>query len=142
MYTDAYQPQGIEHELMLILPARPGKAADPGRTLQLFLFRGPGADFSGADRPPPARRLGQCRSPLGTAGVGEAHAAELDPQRQRRRAAGVLDLPAALIPHFYAPRPAPSAAANSDTPRRPAARHVRMVTHSAAGNYAPSHALA
>jgi hypothetical protein len=51
MYTDVYQPQGIEHELMLILPARPGKAADPGRTLRLFLFRGPGADFSGADRP-------------------------------------------------------------------------------------------
>jgi len=50
MYSDLYRPQGIEHELMLTLPAGPGKTPGPGRTLRLFLFRGPGADFSEADR--------------------------------------------------------------------------------------------
>ena len=50
MYSDLYQPHGIDHELMLTLPADPGKTPGPGRTLRLFLFRGPGADFSEADR--------------------------------------------------------------------------------------------
>jgi DNA-binding CsgD family transcriptional regulator len=53
MYCDLYQPQGIEHELMLTLPAAPApprRTLGPGRTLRLFLFRGPGADFSEADR--------------------------------------------------------------------------------------------
>jgi DNA-binding CsgD family transcriptional regulator len=53
MYCDLYQPQGIEHELMLTLAARPAlprRSLGPGRTLRLFLFRGPGADFSEADR--------------------------------------------------------------------------------------------
>jgi DNA-binding CsgD family transcriptional regulator len=53
MYCDLYQPQGIEHELMLTLPAGPApprRTLGPGRTLRLFLFRGPGADFSEADR--------------------------------------------------------------------------------------------
>ena len=50
MYSDLYQPQGIEHELMLTLPAGLGKTPGPGRTLRLFLFRGPGTDFSEADR--------------------------------------------------------------------------------------------
>jgi len=40
------------------------------------------------------RCFGQYRSPLRVPGVGEAHAAEFDPQRQGRRAARVLDLPA------------------------------------------------
>jgi DNA-binding CsgD family transcriptional regulator len=50
MYCDLYRPQGIEHELMLTLPAGPGKVPGPGRTLRLFLFRGPGPDFAEADR--------------------------------------------------------------------------------------------
>jgi DNA-binding CsgD family transcriptional regulator len=50
MYSDLYQPQGVEHELMLTLPAGCGKPPGPRRTLRLFLFRGPGADFSEADR--------------------------------------------------------------------------------------------
>ncbi len=50
MYCDLYPPQGVEHELMLTLPAEPGKPPGPGRTLRLFLFRGPGADFSEEDR--------------------------------------------------------------------------------------------
>jgi DNA-binding CsgD family transcriptional regulator len=53
MYCDLYRPKGLEHELMLTLPAwpaEPGSAAGPGRTLRLFLFRGPGADFAEADR--------------------------------------------------------------------------------------------
>jgi DNA-binding CsgD family transcriptional regulator len=48
MYTDLYRRKGLEHELMLTLPARPGRG--PGRTLRLFLFRGPGRDFTEADR--------------------------------------------------------------------------------------------
>jgi DNA-binding CsgD family transcriptional regulator len=50
MYSDLYRPQGVEYELMLTLPAGRGKPPGPGRTLRLFLFRGPGADFSEADR--------------------------------------------------------------------------------------------
>jgi DNA-binding CsgD family transcriptional regulator len=53
MYSDLYRPFGFEHELKLILPAgpaRPGGKPGTGRTLRLFLFRGPGSDFSEADR--------------------------------------------------------------------------------------------
>jgi DNA-binding CsgD family transcriptional regulator len=50
MYADLYRPQGVEHELMLTFPVAPGTPAGPGRTVRLFLFRGPGPDFSEADR--------------------------------------------------------------------------------------------
>jgi DNA-binding CsgD family transcriptional regulator len=50
MYCDIYRPYGFEHELMLTLPATPGPTHGPGRTLRLFLFRGPGPDFSEGDR--------------------------------------------------------------------------------------------
>lgn len=51
MYTDLYRPKGFEHELMLSLPYRSGRSAPgPGKTLRMFLFRGPGSDFSEADR--------------------------------------------------------------------------------------------
>jgi len=50
MYCDLYRPSGIEHELMLTLPAVPSPVSEPGRTLRLFFFRGPGADFSEYDR--------------------------------------------------------------------------------------------
>jgi DNA-binding CsgD family transcriptional regulator len=50
MYTDLYRPKGLEHELMMSLPLTPGRRAPaPGRTLRMFLFRGPGRDFSEAD---------------------------------------------------------------------------------------------
>ena len=44
MYHDYFRPAGIDHELMLCLPA------GPGRTLRLIFFRGPGPDFSERDR--------------------------------------------------------------------------------------------
>jgi DNA-binding CsgD family transcriptional regulator len=54
MYTDLYQPNGYEHELMLTMPdgpgPPPGTPQGEGRTLRLFFLRGPGADFSEADR--------------------------------------------------------------------------------------------
>jgi Bacterial regulatory proteins, luxR family len=51
MYTDLYRPKGFEHELMMSLPFGPGRTAPgPGKTLRMFLFRGPGSDFSEADR--------------------------------------------------------------------------------------------
>jgi DNA-binding CsgD family transcriptional regulator len=50
MYADLYRPQGVEHDLMLTLPVPPGTPPGPGRTVRLFLFRGPGPDFSEADR--------------------------------------------------------------------------------------------
>ena len=50
MYCDIYRPQGFEHDLMLTLPAAPSQVSGPGRTLRLFFFRGPGADFSERDR--------------------------------------------------------------------------------------------
>src|SRR5215475_1933289 len=49
-YCDIYRPQGLEHDLMLTLPAAPGPVAGGGRTLRLFLFRGSGPDFSERDR--------------------------------------------------------------------------------------------
>jgi DNA-binding CsgD family transcriptional regulator len=50
MYQDCCKPSGIEHELMLCLPAGPGWTAGPGRTLRLIFLRGPGPDFSDRDR--------------------------------------------------------------------------------------------
>jgi len=50
MYCDIYRPLGFEHDLMLTLPAMPGPAQGPGRTMRLFFFRGPGPDFSERDR--------------------------------------------------------------------------------------------
>ena len=44
MYHDFNQPAGFDHELMLCLPA------GPGRTLRLIFFRGPGPDFTERDR--------------------------------------------------------------------------------------------
>jgi len=45
-----YQSLGFDHALMLTLRASPAETAEPGRTLRLFFFRGPGADFSERDR--------------------------------------------------------------------------------------------
>jgi DNA-binding CsgD family transcriptional regulator len=47
MYQDCCRPYGIEHELMLSLPAAPGWMAGPGPSIRLVLVRGPGPDFSG-----------------------------------------------------------------------------------------------
>lgn len=44
MRADYYRPLGYEHDLSLALPV------GPGRTVRLFLFRGPGLDFSDLDR--------------------------------------------------------------------------------------------
>jgi DNA-binding CsgD family transcriptional regulator len=44
------RPLGFEHDLMLTLPARSGPVIEPGRTMRLFFFRGPGSDFSERDR--------------------------------------------------------------------------------------------
>ena len=44
MYCEYLRPSGIEHELMLCLPA------GPERTVRLMFFRGPGRDFSERDR--------------------------------------------------------------------------------------------
>jgi DNA-binding CsgD family transcriptional regulator len=49
MYSDVYGLRGFEHHLMLTLPAPPGPTRGPGRTVRLFLVRGPGADFSERD---------------------------------------------------------------------------------------------
>jgi DNA-binding CsgD family transcriptional regulator len=50
MYRDVVRPDGIEHELILVLPAGPPWTAGPGRTVRLIFFRGPGPDFSERDR--------------------------------------------------------------------------------------------
>jgi DNA-binding CsgD family transcriptional regulator len=44
MYWDYFRPLGIEREMMLCLPSR------PGRVLRLLFFRGAGADFSDRER--------------------------------------------------------------------------------------------
>jgi DNA-binding CsgD family transcriptional regulator len=50
MYCDVVHPDGIEHELILVLPAGSQWMASPGRTVRLVFFRGPGQDFSERDR--------------------------------------------------------------------------------------------
>lgn len=50
MYCEFYKPQGLEHELQLCLPASPVGGTGPQRTVRLYLFRGPGSDFSERDR--------------------------------------------------------------------------------------------
>lgn len=41
---------GFEHDLMLTLPTPPGPLVGSGRTMRLYLLRGPGPDFSERDR--------------------------------------------------------------------------------------------
>ena len=50
MYCELYRPHGMEHELMLTLPEPSGPDVRSGRTMRLFLFRGPGSDFTERDR--------------------------------------------------------------------------------------------
>jgi hypothetical protein len=50
MYCDLAQRWGLEHELLLFLPAGPGSAAGPGQTVRLIFYREPGLDFSERDR--------------------------------------------------------------------------------------------
>jgi DNA-binding CsgD family transcriptional regulator len=50
MYGDILRPQGLEHQIQLCLPDPAGPGAAPERTVRLYLFRGPGLDFSERDR--------------------------------------------------------------------------------------------
>jgi DNA-binding NarL/FixJ family response regulator len=50
MYSDYGRTLGLEHELRLCLPAGPGPAGGPGRSVRLMLIRGRGPDFSPRDR--------------------------------------------------------------------------------------------
>ena len=52
MYCDFYRTLCHEHELQLCLPdpAAPGPVSGPNRTVRLYLWRGPGPDFSERDR--------------------------------------------------------------------------------------------
>jgi DNA-binding NarL/FixJ family response regulator len=50
MYCDYHRPFGIEHELQLCLADSAGLSAGPGRHVRLYLYRGPGPDFSERDR--------------------------------------------------------------------------------------------
>lgn len=72
MYSDYSRPLGLEHHLRLCLPAGPGPAVGPGRTVELIFFRGPGPDFSERDR----TLLALLRPHL--------HQAYLDAERRRR----------------------------------------------------------
>jgi DNA-binding CsgD family transcriptional regulator len=50
MYTDFYQPMGLEHSLMVCLPSALPPTAGPGRYVRLDFSRGPGPGFSERDR--------------------------------------------------------------------------------------------
>jgi DNA-binding CsgD family transcriptional regulator len=50
MYSDILQPQGCEHQIQLCLPDPAGLSAGPERTVRLYLYRGPGPDFTERDR--------------------------------------------------------------------------------------------
>jgi DNA-binding CsgD family transcriptional regulator len=50
MYSDYYRPLGLEHELMLCMPEETPGTTGHGKTLRMFLFRGPGPDFCERDR--------------------------------------------------------------------------------------------
>jgi DNA-binding CsgD family transcriptional regulator len=71
MYADYFRLWGVEHELLMCLPAASGQSTGPGRTLRLMFTRGPGADFSERDR----SLLALLRPHL--------HEAYLDTQRRR-----------------------------------------------------------
>jgi DNA-binding CsgD family transcriptional regulator len=49
-YTDSDRPMGVEHVLMLCLPAAQPPAAGSGRHVRMYFMRGPGLDFSERDR--------------------------------------------------------------------------------------------
>jgi DNA-binding CsgD family transcriptional regulator len=50
MYTDSDRLIGVEHCLMLCLPAAQPPTAGSGRHVRMYFFRGPGPDFSERDR--------------------------------------------------------------------------------------------
>jgi DNA-binding CsgD family transcriptional regulator len=50
MYCDLAHRWGLDHELLLFLPAGRGPTAGPGETVRLIFYRGPGPDFSERDR--------------------------------------------------------------------------------------------
>ena len=50
MYSDLFRPQGLEHDLQLCLPDPAELSAGPGRTVRVYLYRGPGPDFTERDR--------------------------------------------------------------------------------------------
>jgi len=50
VYSDIFRPQGYEHNLQLCLPDASGLSAGPERTVRLYMFRGPGPEFSERDR--------------------------------------------------------------------------------------------
>lgn len=50
MYCDFVRPHGMELTLQLCLPDSAGLSAGPGRNVRLYLYRGPGPDFSERDR--------------------------------------------------------------------------------------------
>jgi DNA-binding CsgD family transcriptional regulator len=50
MYGDLFRPQGFEHDLQLCLPDPAELSAGPGRTVRVYLYRGPGPDFTERDR--------------------------------------------------------------------------------------------
>src|SRR5262249_35550235 len=62
LYTDYFGPYGIEHLLVLGLPARPRQGRQPGQTVRRNRERGPGADSPEGDGalrallPPPLPR--------------------------------------------------------------------------------------
>jgi DNA-binding CsgD family transcriptional regulator len=71
MYSDYFRPWGVDHELLMCLPAASGPSPGPGQTLRLMFTRGPGPDFSERDR----SLLALLRPHL--------HQAYLDTQRRR-----------------------------------------------------------
>jgi DNA-binding NarL/FixJ family response regulator len=50
MYQDCHRPMGVEHEIMVCLPADHGWTVGCRRIVRLIFFRGPGPDFSERDR--------------------------------------------------------------------------------------------
>jgi DNA-binding CsgD family transcriptional regulator len=50
IYSEFYRPGGVEHDLQLCLPDPAGLGPGPDHTVRLWLFRGPGPDFTERDR--------------------------------------------------------------------------------------------
>jgi hypothetical protein len=105
VYSDIFRPQGYEHNLQLCLPDASGLSAGPERTVRLYLFRGPGPEFSERDR----AVLTLLRPHL--------HQAYLDAERRRHPAPR-------LTPKAERPA-APGGRRAHQHPDRPAAEHLR-----------------
>ena len=109
MYQDCCRPYGIEHELMLCLPASLGWTAGPGRTLRLVFLAGPAQISPAVD------------SDLLTVLRPHLHRAHLDAERRRHPTPQLTPRQQELLDQSPPGTPTPRSPAAWAYPRQPSA---------------------